>query len=56
MIAPLWTIGIKERQAMAAAFAALSERVLWRLSKGEVPDQAALDELHIGNNTKVRTF
>ena len=38
---------------MAAAFAGLPVRVLWRLSEAEVPDQAALAELHLGNNTKV---
>ena len=38
---------------MAKAFARLPLRVLWRLSGSEVPDQAALDDLHLGNNTKV---
>lgn len=39
---------------MAAAFARLPVRVLWRLQKSEVPDEAALAELHLGNNTKAR--
>ena len=38
---------------MAAAFARLPARVLWRLSHSEVPDEAALAELQLGNNTKV---
>ena len=38
---------------MAAAFAQLPARVLWRLSNAEVPDEAALAELRLGNNTKV---
>jgi hypothetical protein len=45
--------GLKERQAMAASFAALPVRVLWRLAPSEVPDDAALAELGAGNNTKV---
>lgn len=48
------TAGLTERKAMAAAFARLPVRVLWRLSDSEVPDQAALAELNVGNNTKVR--
>lgn len=48
--------GLEERQAMAAAFAELPVRVLWRLSKTEVPDQTAVDGLHLGNNTKARTL
>jgi len=45
--------GVRERQAMAAAFAALPVKVLWRLAQSEVPDEAALAELGIGSNTKV---
>ncbi|BDA49336.1 UDP-glucuronosyltransferase 2A1 [Coccomyxa sp. Obi] len=50
------TLGLKERQAMAAAFAQLPARVLWRLSKSEVPDENALAALTLGNNTKVVTW
>ena len=45
--------GLVERKAMAVAFAQLPARVLWRLSDAEVPDDAALAELQLGNNTKV---
>ena len=45
--------GLVERQAMASAFAAMPAKVLWRLSPSEVPDEAVLAELGIGNNTKV---
>ena len=45
--------GLPERLAMAQSFAKLPLRVLWRLSAAEVPDPAALDELNLGNNTKV---
>ncbi len=38
---------------MAAAFAQLPARVLWRLSKSEVPDDSALAALSLGSNTKV---
>ena len=38
---------------MAAAFAALPGKVLWQLSKSEVPDQAAFDQLSVGANTQV---
>ena len=38
---------------MAAAFAALPCKVLWRLTAKEVPDQAAIAALNLGNNTKV---
>ena len=38
---------------MAAAFAQLQVKVLWKLSESEVPDEAALVELKIGSNTKV---
>ncbi len=40
---------------MAAAFVQLPARVLWRLSKSEVPDQNAIGALNLGNNTKVST-
>ena len=39
---------------MAAAFAKLPLKVLWKLSKSEVPDEAALADLKIGSNTKVQ--
>lgn len=38
---------------MAAAFASLPCKVLWRLTPKEIPDAAAVDELQLGNNTKV---
>ena len=38
---------------MSAAFARLPVRVLWRLSKSEVPDQDAIAALNLANNTKV---
>lgn len=38
---------------MAAVFSELPVKVLWKLTKGEVPDAAALAELNIGDNTKV---
>lgn len=41
---------------MAAAFAQLPARVLWRLSKSEVSDQSAIAALNLGNNTKVCTW
>lgn len=47
------TAGLVERQAMAAAFAAMPAKVLWRLSPSEVPDEAAIAKLGIGHNTKV---
>ncbi|CAL8464217.1 g3752 [Coccomyxa elongata] len=50
------TLGLRERQAMAAAFAQLPAHVLWRLSKLEVPDGNALAALSLGNNTKVVTW
>ena len=53
MDANTWHAGPKERLAMAATFAKLPVRVLWKLSKGEVPDEAALAELNLGPNTKV---
>ena len=39
---------------MAAVFASLPCKVLWRLTQKEVPDEAALARLSLGNNTKVR--
>lgn len=44
--------GLEERQAMAAAFARLSMRVLWRLSMSEVPNDNAIADLNLSNNTK----
>lgn len=41
---------------MASVLAMLPCRVLWRLSSSEIPDDAAIDALHLGNNTKVRTY
>ena len=41
---------------MAAAFAALPVKVLWQLSKAQAPDRAALDQLSLGNNTKVVSY
>lgn len=46
--------GLQERKEMAAAFAKLPLKVLWKLSKSEVPDEAALADLKIGSNTKVQ--
>lgn len=37
---------------MAAAFAKLPVRVLWRLSKSELPDDNAITDLHLSDNTK----
>ena len=53
--APLCAIyaEVKERQALAAAFAELPVHVLWRLSDKEVPDQQAITDLGLGNNTNV---
>ena len=45
--------GVRERKAMAASFATLPAKVLWRLALSEVPDEAAIAELGIGSNTKV---
>ena len=42
-----------ELSSMAAAFAALPCKVLWRLTRKEVPDEAALAALKLGNNTQV---
>lgn len=39
--------------SMAAAFARLPCKVLWRLTAKEVPDQAAIVALNLANNTKV---
>lgn len=38
---------------MAAAFAALPCKVLWRLTPKEVPDEAAIASLGLGSNTQV---
>ena len=48
--------GVRERKAMAASFAALPAKVLWRLALSEVPDEAAIAELGIGKNTKVAGY
>ena len=37
---------------MAAAFAKLPCKVLWRLTPKEVPDQAAIAALNLGANTQ----
>ena len=42
-----------ELTSMAAAFAQLPCQVLWRLTRKEAPDAAALAALHLGNNTQV---
>ena len=41
---------------MAAVFSRLPVKVLWRLLPSEIPDAAALAQLGLGNNTKVRTL
>ena len=41
---------------MAATFARLPCKVLWRLTLEEVPDEAAMAQLGLGNNTKARFF
>ena len=38
---------------MAAAFATLPCKVLWRLTPKEIPDASAIAELKLSNNTKV---
>lgn len=43
---------MEQKKAMAAVFASLPCKVLWRLSKKEIPDAAAVAELGLGNNTK----
>ena len=40
---------------MAEALAMLPCKVLWRLSPREIPDEAAIAGLNVGNNTKVGT-
>ena len=42
----------KELASMAAAFATLPCKVLWRLTPKEVPDQAAIAALKLGTNTQ----
>lgn len=39
--------------SMAAAFASLPCKVLWRLTAKEMPDQAAIAALNLANNTRV---
>lgn len=41
---------------MAAAFAALPCKVLWRLTRKEVPDDASLAALGLGSNTQVSLY
>ncbi len=43
----------QQLKGMAAAFAALPSKVLWRLTAKEVPDGAAMAALELGNNTQV---
>ena len=43
----------QQLRSMAAAFAALPCKVLWRLTPKEVPDEAAIAALGLGNNTQV---
>ena len=45
--------GKEQMLHMAEALAKLPARVLWRLTPKEVPDQAAIEALRLGNNTKV---
>ena len=45
--------GPVELRLLAAMFAELPVHVLWRLSKTEAPDAAAIAALNLGNNTKV---
>lgn len=56
-VARLTQIGARADQqqlkGMAAAFAALPSKVLWRLTAKEVPDEAAMAALELGNNTQV---
>ena len=40
---------------MAASFAKLPCKVLWRLTSSEVPDESASTPLRLGSNTKVHT-
>lgn len=41
---------------MAADFAALPCKVLWRLTQKEVPDTAAIKAQNLGNNTQIMTW
>ena len=41
---------------MAAAFATLPCKVLWRLTAKEIPDASAIADLKLSNNTKVSTL
>lgn len=45
--------GQEELASMAAAFATLPCKVLWRLTPREAPDAAAVPALNLGNNTRV---
>ena len=42
----------QELASMAAAFATLPCKVLWRLTPKEVPDQATVAALNLGTNTQ----
>lgn len=46
---------VKQRKGMAAVFASLPCKVLWRLPRSDIPDAAAIAELALGNNTNVGT-
>ena len=45
--------GKEQRMLMAADFGKLPCKVLWRLSDKEIPDEAAIAELGLADNTKV---
>ena len=53
--AMLWFAEQGQLISMASVLAMLPCRVLWRISSSEIPDDAAVTALHLGNNTKVRT-
>ena len=48
--------GSEQRLLMAEALAKLPVTVLWRLSPKEIPDSAAVEALHLGNNTRVGIY
>ena len=45
-----------ELASMAAAFATLPSKVLWRLTRKEVPNDASLAALGLGSNTQVSPY
>ena len=47
--------GLSQRRHMAEVFAKFPCKVLWQLSPKEVPNVAAVADMHMGNNTKVPT-